>query len=190
MSDLVALLGSAMLALGGDGSVTEPCTGWRSIPERSQLGFTATFEGAKAPGKFHGFDVCFAFDPGQPATGRLDVRIDMGSADMDSADLNEEIVDADWLDASAFPQAWFSSEHIETTGTTELVAHGSLTLKGRSQPVDVPFRWQVGSDHAIMSGELTLKRTAFGIGAGEWATAESIGDDVKVRFVVTLGSNP
>jgi polyisoprenoid-binding protein YceI len=37
-----------------------------------------------------------------------------------------------------------------------------------------------------MAGELTLDRTRFGIGSGEWATPDPIGLDVKVKFKVTL----
>jgi len=37
-----------------------------------------------------------------------------------------------------------------------------------------------------MEGELVVKRSAFGIGAGEWAATNVIGADVKIRFDLRL----
>ena len=39
---------------------------------------------------------------------------------------------------------------------------------------------------ASMQGELTLRRTDFNVGSGEWSTGESIGLDVTLRFNVQL----
>ena len=66
------------------------------------------------------------------------------------------------------------------------IARGTLALKGAKQPVDVPFAWTPSGDGATMEGELAVKRGAFGIGAGEWASSDTIGADVKVRFKVRM----
>ena len=41
---------------------------------------------------------------------------------------------------------------------------------------------------AIASGELTLKRTDFGIGGGEWNEGDLVANDVTVRFRINLGA--
>ena len=66
------------------------------------------------------------------------------------------------------------------------MARGTLLLKGVKQPVEVPFSWTASADGAVMEGELTVKRGAFGIGTGEWAETNVIGADVKVKFKVKL----
>ena len=38
----------------------------------------------------------------------------------------------------------------------------------------------------MASGEITIKRLAFGIGGGEWGDASLVADDVKVSFRLAL----
>lgn len=190
MSALLAFVGGAILLLAGPPSEAQACAGWHSVAGQSHLRFIVTFEGAEAPGEFRRFEVCLGSEPGGPDAARLKVRVDVASADMDSSDLNEAIAEPDWFDAGSFPQALFVSERIEPSGGNGFVAQGTLTLKGTSRPVDVPFAWRDGGATRVMSGELVLERGAFGIGSGEWATAESIGQVVTVRFEVTLERGP
>lgn len=164
----------------------EACRGWHSVADRSDLQFIVNYEGADAPGTFRRFDVCLDFDPQHPRDGRLEVRVDVTSADMDSADINQAIADPEWFDTADYPQAQFTSNGITRNGDHAFAAHGTLTLKGVQQAVDVPFTWQSDGTGATMQGELVLQRTAFDIGTGEWSASEPIGHDVTVRFSVRL----
>jgi polyisoprenoid-binding protein YceI len=159
---------------------------WKMDPAGSKLEFIATFEKTAAPGVFKEFDARLRFDPDKPAGSSLDVTIKVTSADMNIADVNKEIRGKDWFDYAAFPQAEFRSTDLRRTEGNRYVAHGTLLLKGVKQPVEVPFTWTGSADDAVMEGELTVKRGAFGIGAGEWAASNVIGADVKVKFKVKL----
>ena len=159
---------------------------WKMDPAGSKLEFVATFEKTAAPGVFKEFDARLRFDPDKPAGSSLEVTIKVTSADMNIADVNKEIRGKDWFDYSGFPQAEFRSIDLRRTEGNRYVARGTLSLKGVKQPVEVPFTWTGAADGATMEGELTLKRGAFGIGAGEWAASEVIGADVKVKFRVKL----
>jgi len=100
--------------------------------------------------------------------------------------VNKEIRGKDWFDYAGFPQAEFHSTDLRRIGSDRYVARGTLLLKGLKQPVEVPFTWTGSPDGAVMEGELTLKRGAFGIGRGEWEASDVIGPDVKVKFSVKL----
>ena len=63
---------------------------------------------------------------------------------------------------------------------------GTLRLKGIARPVEVPFAWTGTADAATMEGELTVGRSDFGIGTGEWARTDVIGAEVKLRFRLRL----
>ena len=159
---------------------------WKMDPAGSKLEFIATFEKAAAPGEFREFHARLRFDPDKPAGSRLDVTVKVTSADMNVADVNKEIRGKDWFDYAAFPQAEFRSTDLRRIEGNRYVARGTLLLKGVKQPVEVPFTWTGSADDAVMEGELTVKRGAFGIGAGEWAASNVIGADVKVKFKVRL----
>lgn len=152
----------------------------------SRLEFTASYEGEPVPGVFREFDMRLQFEPDQPARGRLQVTVALASAETESADVNAAIRATEWFDVARFPRAEFTSSEIRATGPKRYLARGILRLKDVRQEVAVPFAWEGTSDSATMEGELPLKRTAFGIGMGEWASGDPIGLDVKVKFKVKL----
>jgi polyisoprenoid-binding protein YceI len=173
---LAALFLAAGSALAAD---------WRSVPAGSKLEITATFEKTPVPGEFKQFDASLkGFDPAKGG-GRLEVLIKTASADMNVPDVNREIRGKEWFDFAAHPQAEFRSSELRRDGKG-WVARGTLSLKGAKQPVEVPFTWTPAGDGAVMEGEFTVKRGAFGIGTGEWAATDTIGADVKVRFKVRM----
>lgn len=159
---------------------------WQMLADGSHLQFTATYEGQRAPGVFSDFETRMQFDPDDPGNGALNVTVSMGSADMNSADVNEAIHGRQWLDVERYPVARFESDAIVNKGDDQYMARGVLRLKGVRRPLEVPFTWVGSGETAIMSGELTMRRTRFEIGTGEWAQDEPIGLDVHVRFEVRL----
>jgi polyisoprenoid-binding protein YceI len=163
-----------------------PAADWKMDPAGSKLEFVATFEKAPVPGVFREFDARLRFDPEKPAGGSLDVTIKVTSADMNVADVNKEIGGKDWFDYAGFPRAEFHSTDLRRAGGNRYLARGTLSLKGKKEPLEVPFAWTVSAAGAVMEGEFAVKRGVFGIGAGEWAKSEVIGADVKVIFKVML----
>jgi len=161
---------------------------WRSDASASRLDFVATFERAPAPGRFKAFDARLRLDPDRLQDSRLEVTIDVGSADMSNGDVNRAIRGAEWFDATRFPQSRFRSTQLVRSGPGRYVASGTLELKGVQRPVDVPFEWSESGGAATMSGELVLPRAAFAIGTGEWARTDVIGPDVVVRFRLRLSN--
>jgi polyisoprenoid-binding protein YceI len=159
---------------------------WQMDKTGSRLEFVSTYQGQPAPGVFRDFTTRLQFDPAQPARGKLEVDVAVTSVDMGSDDLHEGMRAPEWFDFARFPKAQFRSQQIKLIAPQRYEARGTLTLKGVQQEVTVPFAWDAKGQTAVMTGELTLNRTRFGIGTGEWATPDPIGLDVKVKFKVTL----
>ena len=177
------LAGALILASVG---ATAPAADWGMDAAASRLEFIATYERQAAPGVFRRFNTRLRFDPERPQGGRLHVTVMLANTDMDSTDINEAIRAPEWFDLARFQQAEFTSSDIRRTAPRQYVARGVLRLKGVNREVTVPFTWDGAGDTAVMAGELTLDRTAFGIGTGEWAAGDPIGLHVKVKFKVTL----
>jgi polyisoprenoid-binding protein YceI len=159
---------------------------WKLDGSASRLEFVASFQKAEAPGMFRQFDTRLRLDADKPGDNRLDVTIDVKSADMNNAEVNKAIAGAEWFHVARFPQAEFHATEIRRTEVNRYLARGMLTLKGSQQAVEVPFTWSEAGDAARMSGEIVVQRGAFGIGTGEWLATTVIGADVKIRFDVRL----
>ena len=161
-------------------------TDWQSNPSKSRLNFAPSYEGMPINGRFGIFSVTYTTDAKDKPI-HLSVKVSIASADMDNSDINEAIGAADWFNITDFPEAQFISDQFVLDTSGQLLAQGSLRLKGYNKAVTVPFRWEtLPEGEASMIGELTLARNDFFIGDGEWATGEQIGISVKVWFNVVF----
>ena len=160
---------------------------WSMDQQGSALRFAVRVEKATARGDFRKFDVSGRLDPDRLEGSRIDVEIDVASADIGSDDINVAIRGADWFNAQRYPVANFHATQVRREGPDRLVASGTLTVKGIDRTVDVPFSWKgLGEGRAVISGEMMLDRRTFGIGVGEWAATDVIAADVVIAFTVRL----
>ena len=165
---------------------TAQATDWTIERGASRLEFLVTFESAPAVGVFRQFDTHVYLEPGRPHESRLDVKIATASADMMSPGFNTVIRTRDWFDCEHFPYAEFRSIEVRRVGADSYVAKGTLSLKGVSRTIEVPFVWNETVNGAALRGELTVKRGHFRIGTGEWTGSDVVGADVTIRFAVQL----
>ena len=117
----------------------------------------------------------------------IDVEIDMLSADTQSRDRDSQIGTADWFHSGAFPTAHFRATCFVDKGGGRYEAHARLTMRGVGRDVVLPFKLAIvddparsGRKRAKVTGRLDLLRTAWGIGQGEWADTDAVGDKVVV----------
>jgi len=158
---------------------------WRSTPA-SQFGFVTTIENVATPGEFKRFLVSFCFDPQHLEAASLRVTVDLAAADLGDPDMNAVLADPAWFDSAHFAEAVFVSNSIVEQSPGEYIADGTLDLKGVQKNVAVPFSWTRSDATARMAGELQLDRTEFAVGSGEWASGDTIGIPVQLKFDVQL----
>lgn len=155
----------------------------------STLGFTGSAQGESFDGRFTRFAPEVRFDPADLGATRFHVRIDLASADSANAERDELLHGADFFDSANRGEAVFQAEGARAEGNG-YVSDGQLTLKGRTAPVSLRFRFETTGDSAVLDGEATLDRLAFGVGDGEWADADMIGHEVTVKTRLQLQRQP
>lgn len=171
---------AALLLASGAGAGT-----WAGDAATGKLAFTATQAGARFTGRFTSFHVDFDFDAAEPARGRLHVTVATASADTQDDDRDGILRSRDFFWSERHPEAAYHADGFEQDGQGWL-ARGTLTLRGVTQPVVVRFTAVPEKDHLAMRGSATLRRLAFGVGQGDWASTEWIGDEVGIAFELSL----
>lgn len=143
---------------------------------------SATFRQMNVPveGRFTAFRGTIVFDPANPATARARIEVDTASFDLGAEEYNEEVRGREWLDSKTHPRATFVSSKVTVAGPERFVADGTLTLKGKAQPLTVPFKAIRAEGARSYEGQFTLSRKAYGIGDPEWDGV--LEDPVVVRF--------
>jgi polyisoprenoid-binding protein YceI len=134
--------------------------------------------------RFHVKSGFFHFDASHWNAAKVDVRIDTTSLDLGDAAWNSKVRSWEFLETQKYPDAHFVSRSVEKTGERSGVAHGMLTVRGITQPVDLHIEFnRAGLDPytfrytAGFSATVTLKRSKFGMKK----YLPEVGDEVTIR---------
>ncbi|WP_447771870.1 YceI family protein [Variovorax boronicumulans] len=177
-----ALLGLALHAA----AEPMPATA-KLVPEKSQIAFVSKQMGVPVEGSFKRFDAQVAFDPKKPEGGSVVLQIDTASAGFGIPMSDAELPKPTWFDTAHFPQASFRSTAIKALGEGRFEMAGKLTIKGVSKAVTVPVSiTSSGGAYSVATGTLTIQRLDYKVGDGEWTDTSVVGNEVQVRFKLTL----
>jgi polyisoprenoid-binding protein YceI len=138
--------------------------------------------GVSVEGDFRRFTTQINYDPSNVAAAKATIEVDVASIDIGQEDFNQELRSKTWFDAKRYPKATFVSTAIKSAGTGRLDVSGKLTVKGKTQDVTVPVTVKNEGNMRVFEGTLTIKRTAFDVGEGEWKDTKIVADDVALRF--------
>ncbi|HEV8314689.1 MAG TPA: YceI family protein, partial [Burkholderiaceae bacterium] len=108
------------------------------VTPQSEIVFVSKQMGVPVEGKFKKFDAQIALDPKNPATGKVALNIDIGSATLGVPESDAELPKAPWFNAAKFPQASFQSTAIKGLGAGKFEVAGKLSIKGSTQDLVVP----------------------------------------------------
>lgn len=157
---------------------------WVVDYDKSRLGFSATQNGNRFDGEFEKFKARILLDPDKPETGAIDVRVDMTSAEAGDRQRNAALPGGDWFKAKEFPFARFVSSEIVSDSEGRFAAKGDLTIRDVTKEIILPFALKIEGDNAIAVGEVTLVRSEFGVGRGEFSEGKWVSLDVLVRVEI------
>lgn len=174
-----------LLAVGGAAGAAradEPPR-WQVDPEGSRIAFTFTQLGTPIEGAFRDYEMDIRFDPDGPA-GAVRVVIRTASIDTGDDDRDAQARGPAFFAVDRFPEAVFEAGEIRSR-PDGYEAVGTLTLKGKTEPVTLPFTLTLEGGTAQAEGSLVVSRHTFAIGTGEWATNNAVGDEVTITIAVT-----
>lgn len=159
---------------------------WQVDPAHSRLGFSGTQQGGTFEGHFERWSAQIRFDPRALEDSVFDVHIEVASIDTGSRERDQYLPQKEWLDANTYPTARFRASAFSARDGEEYLAHGQLTLRGITRPVELRFRWTEQGERAELHGQASLDRTAFGVDQGEFADTDVVGREVRVSVDLVL----
>lgn len=162
-----------------------PAGRWRVERSSSAVGFRLRhLMLVPVRGRFAGFEGSLEIDPdgSTRATGSVDVAtIETGDAIRD-----ERLLSPDYFDAARHPRIALAAGEVEVVGDRKLRIRGELTIRGRTQPVELTaWRRSAGDERIELELEGDLSRSAFGIESEQLLDA-GISDRVEVRVAASL----
>lgn len=128
------------------------------------------------------------FDADHLEQSKVTVEIDVTSIDAKDGERNKTLQGGEWLDAAKFPTARFETTGFAKTGDNAFTADATLTIRDVTVPLKLPFTLTpdaANPNRVTMAGDVTLDRSKFQLGQGDWADASVIGNDITVHVQVT-----
>lgn len=174
---------AATLALWTQASAA-PAPAWSVDRAGSSVRFASTFNGTPFSGGFSRWDADIRFDPANLAGSEVTATIDMTSASTGDADRDQSLPTPVFFSAAKFPRAIFSARTFTAQGGGHYQAIGTLTLRGVTKPLTLPFTLALNGPSAKMSASLPLNRLAFGVGQDEWSKPTAIPAAVTVTIAL------
>ena len=130
------------------------------------LGLLKTADPAPVEGRFDRWKADILFGPKALDRSRVTVTIDMASAKTGDPQRDASLPAPDWFDSANHPSAVFTASRFTESGEGRYVAHGTLTLRGVTKPLALPFQLKIEGPKATVSARASLDRIAVTYGPG------------------------
>jgi len=153
---------------------------------KSSLKFTFEQAGAAASGNFKKFTTVLIYDEKNLAASSLNVRVEIASVDTQEPERDAMLKDVDLFNAAKYPAATFTASSLAKRADGGLEAVGKLTIRDTTHDLRLPLTLKPTPDGLELSGKTAIKRLDYGVGQGEMKATDSVGDEVKIEYVVSL----
>jgi polyisoprenoid-binding protein YceI len=159
--------------------------------DTGKLTFSGAVEGTGFTGRFGQFAVEYCVPESGPAEGRIDVRVDLSSADTENRERDETLKGGEFFAVEQYPEAFWTSHSISAQAAG-YVAGGDLELKGIKAAQSIRFTLTPDGDDLLASGEFSMggdaevERLRFDVGTGDFADPEFVRNRVDVNFEIRL----
>lgn len=171
--------------VGASQAWAAPAPTWTVDKVASKVAFSSSFDGGAFTGSFRRWDAAIRFDPANLAGSSVTATFDMTSAFTGDSGRDEALPQDEWFAAGKFPKATFTAKSFKALGGNRYQAVGTLTMRGVTKPLTLPFTLVITGNVAKMNASVGLNRLAFGVGQGEWKTTEVVPGTVTVNISLT-----
>ena len=158
---------------------------WAVDYPASRLGFVAQVGGAPVEGAFGTWTAEIRFDEAALDDASAVVIIDMASADTGDGTRDGTLRGNDFFAVGDHPEGRFESTAFRRTEDGAFEMDGALTMRGVTQDVTIPFTLEDMEDGGIRAaGSVTIDRSAFGIGQGDFSGEGTVAHGVEILLDV------
>lgn len=189
MHKILALIIAFSVALAFPALADAPA--YKLIKEKSSLKFYAINNGSPVQGQFKDFSAAINFDRENLEDSKITVEVQTASVATDYDEVAKNLLSKDWLATADFPKAIFISKAIKRMPSSDnYYADGTLKLRDKTLPVMLNFQLQFPDGKtAIANGYITIRRSDFGVGQGQWAKDDVVKNEVRIEFRVVAEKN-
>lgn len=156
---------------------------WGIVENKSKIDFLVKQDKSEIRGNLKKFSGLINFEANDLKNSQVEIKIDMTSIDIAFAQALELVKTAPWLAVKIYPEAIFkANKFTNLAGKKQFMAHGNLTIKGKTVPVDFEFTFkELTKSNANLIGKAIIKRSDFDIGNKDPKKANDVANEVEIN---------
>lgn len=156
---------------------------WGIVENKSKIDFLVKQDKSEIKGNLKKFSGIINFEANDLKNSQVEIKIDMTSIDIAFAQALELVKTAPWLAVKIYPEAIFkANKFTNLAGKKQFMAHGNLTIKGKTVPVDFEFTFkELTKSNANLIGKAIIKRSDFDIGNKDPKKANDVANEVEIN---------
>lgn len=132
-------------------------------------------------GTFGGLQADIKFDPAKPDASSIDATIDAGTVNTDNDMRDGHLKEDTYFDVAKYPKITLKSVSLKHKSGNNYDGQFSLTIKEKTQTVDMPFTYVESGNSAEFKGVLKIKRTDFNVGTSSMVMSNDVEVDIDVK---------
>jgi polyisoprenoid-binding protein YceI len=166
------MLSISIGAISGSAQENKPAVpdAYRFDVAHTSIGFSVRHLGiSTVTGRFKEFTGVINYDPSDVSHSSVEFTAKVASVDTGVQGRDDHLRSPDFFEVEKYPEMTFKSTRVESKGKTQFVVHGTLTLKGVTKEIAIPFELlgpikdQRGNMRLGVEANLTLNRQDYGI---------------------------
>jgi polyisoprenoid-binding protein YceI len=159
---------------------------WNVDAAKSKLGFSLPWGKTPYVANFGKWTAAIDFDPADLANAHVMATIATGSLDSGDPDTDSSVRTDKGFLSGKFPDARFESHSFTHQAGDHYTATGTLTVRGMTRPLTLPFTLDISGASAHMIGSAQVRWAEFGMGQGMGAEMPpDIGPQASIHIDLT-----
>jgi polyisoprenoid-binding protein YceI len=120
--------------------------------------------GINTGGSFSGLKADIKFDPAHLDASTIEASIDTKTINTDNENRDHHLKSDSYFDAEKYPEITMKSISFKHKSGDSYTGVFNLTIKHKTNSVEVPFIYSENGNTASFKGTLRIKRTDYGVG--------------------------
>lgn len=154
-------------------------TKWNSDASTAQVKFSIGGPFGTVHGKLSGLKSTILFDEKNLAASSISASVDSKSISTGIGLRNRDLQKEKYLNSEKYPLLSFRSDKIQKS-STGYNAIGSLTIKGVTKQIEIPFTFSEKGNAGVFKGGFTIKRQDYGIGNPGGSIGSTVTIDLEI----------
>ena len=148
---------------------------------KSTITFKIKNLGINTGGSISGFKGDILFDPAHLDASSIEASVETNTINTENGTRDEHLKSDSYFDVAKYPKITIKSVSLKYKSGNSYTGTFSLTIKGKTNTVEMPFTYSETGNTASFKGTLQIKRTDYGVGGKSLIMSNDVNVTIDVE---------